>query len=162
MHLVDAPSFFYFRPSQSLILVLGRSIQKKLKLTELGAPHRETAQAPLCRFGRGLRVKSRALSVCGKIANREETRDAGDVYRFGPLGSVIPYSCVLVDLCMDKLQSINQPPIALGSDLEKTFSPKVLSKKSIPPSSVGKVLLLYLKGIPHAPLPFQTGLFFSS
>ncbi len=25
---------------------------------------------------------------------------------------------------------------------------------------MGKVLLLYLKGIPHAPLSFQTGLFF--
>ena len=74
----------------------------KYHLTELVAPHRETAQAPLCRFGRGLRVKSQALSVCGKIASQEETRDTGDVYRFGPLGSVIPYSCVLVDLCMNK------------------------------------------------------------
>ena len=36
-------------------------------MTERGAPHRETAQAPLCRFGRGLRVRSQALSVCGKI-----------------------------------------------------------------------------------------------
>ncbi len=63
-------------------------------LTELVAPHRETAQAPLCRFGRGLRVRSQALSVCGKIACPEETRDTDDVYRFGPLGSVIPYSCV--------------------------------------------------------------------
>src|SRR5512135_2754135 len=26
---------------------------------------------------------------------------------------------------------------------------------------MGKVLLLYFKGIPHAPFPFQTGLFFS-
>uniref|UniRef100_A0A0E0P973 DUF1263 domain-containing protein n=1 Tax=Oryza rufipogon TaxID=4529 RepID=A0A0E0P973_ORYRU len=46
-------------------------------LTELVAPHRETAQAPLCWFGRGLRVRSQALalSVCGKIACPEETRD---------------------------------------------------------------------------------------
>ena len=27
------------------------------------APHRETAQAPLCQFGRGLRVQSQALSL---------------------------------------------------------------------------------------------------
>jgi hypothetical protein len=27
---------------------------------------------------------------------------------------------------------------------------------------MGKVLLLYFEGIPHAPLPFQTGLFFFS
>nr|BAD46011.1 hypothetical protein [Oryza sativa Japonica Group]BAD46288.1 hypothetical protein [Oryza sativa Japonica Group] len=64
------------------------------EVTELVAPHRETAQAPLCQFGRGLRVKSQALSVCGKIVCPEETRDTDDVYRFGPLGSVIPYSCV--------------------------------------------------------------------
>ncbi len=95
-------------------------------MTELVAPHRETAQAPLCRFGRGLRVKSQALSVCGKIAGYEETRDKGDVYRFGPLGSVIPYSCVLVDLYMNKQQGVDQPPIVLGPDLEKasSFPPK--------------------------------------
>jgi hypothetical protein len=73
-------------------------------MTELVAPHRETAQAPLCRFGRGLRVRSQSLSVCGKIACQEETRDTDDLYRFGPLRSVIPYSCVLVDLCMNELQ----------------------------------------------------------
>ena len=42
-------------------------------VTELVAPHRETAQAPLCRFGRGLRVRSQALSVDdGKIAPSQE------------------------------------------------------------------------------------------
>nr|CAD39935.2 OSJNBa0091C12.13 [Oryza sativa Japonica Group]CAD40163.2 OSJNBa0061A09.2 [Oryza sativa Japonica Group] len=43
-------------------------------LTELVAPHRETAQAPLCQFGRGLRVKSQALalSVCGNIVCQPE------------------------------------------------------------------------------------------
>ena len=34
----------------------------------------------------------------------EKAQDTGDVYRFGPLRSVIPYSCVLVDLCMKELQ----------------------------------------------------------
>nr|BAD53734.1 hypothetical protein [Oryza sativa Japonica Group] len=32
------------------------STNGKWTVTERGAPHRETAQAPLCRFGRGLRV----------------------------------------------------------------------------------------------------------
>jgi hypothetical protein len=77
-------------------------------VTELVAPHRETAQAPLCRFGRGLRVRSQALSVCGKIACQEETRDTDDLYRFGPLRSVIPYSCVLVDLCVKELQRVGE------------------------------------------------------
>src|SRR5512135_1209939 len=45
------------------------------QMTELVAPHRETAQAPLCQFGWGLRVKSLALSVCGRITSQEETRD---------------------------------------------------------------------------------------
>nr|BAC83772.1 hypothetical protein [Oryza sativa Japonica Group] len=49
-------------------------------MTELVAPHRETAQAPLCRFGRGLRVRSQALSICGKIACSEKTRDTAAIY----------------------------------------------------------------------------------
>uniref|UniRef100_A0A0E0Q320 Uncharacterized protein n=1 Tax=Oryza rufipogon TaxID=4529 RepID=A0A0E0Q320_ORYRU len=48
-------------------------------LTERGAPHRETAQAPLCRFGRGPWVRENG-----------NTQDTGDVYRFGPLRS--PYA----------------------------------------------------------------------
>jgi hypothetical protein len=40
----------------------------------------------------------------GKVRERENAQDTGDVDRFGPLRSVIPYSCVLVDLCMEKLQ----------------------------------------------------------
>ena len=80
-------------------------------MTERGAPHRETAQAPLCRFGRGLRVQSQALalSVCGKNHPPARHTRHGDVYRFGPLRSVIPYSCVLVDLCMKKLQRAGEP-----------------------------------------------------
>src|SRR5512142_3149122 len=39
----------------------------------------------------------------------EKAQDTGDVYRFGPLRSVIPYSCVLVDLCMKKLQRAGEP-----------------------------------------------------
>ena len=35
---------------------------------------------------------------------RANAQDTGDVDRFGPLRSVIPYSCVLVDLCMKELQ----------------------------------------------------------
>ncbi len=38
------------------------------------------------------------------VSERRNARDTGDVDRFGPLRSVIPYSCVLVDLCMKKLQ----------------------------------------------------------
>ncbi len=38
------------------------------------------------------------------VRERENARDAGDVDRFGPLRSVIPYSCVLVDLCVEELQ----------------------------------------------------------
>ncbi len=49
------------------------------RLTELVAPHRETAQAPLCRFVQGLRVQSQALSlslsVCAKITCPQDTRD---------------------------------------------------------------------------------------
>src|SRR5512141_3125090 len=43
--------------------------------------------------------------------------------------------------------------LVLGSE-----SPQKSQKK---PPSMGKVLLLYFKGIPHAPSSFQTGLFFS-
>ena len=49
------------------------------------------------------------LLVCGKFARMEKAQDTGDVYRFGPLRSVIPYSCVLVDLCMKKLQRAGEP-----------------------------------------------------
>ena len=116
-------------------------------MTELGAPHRETAQAPLCQFGRGLRVRSQALAVCGKIACLEETRDTDDVYRFGPLGSVIPYSCVFGGSVYEQVTK---------------YQPALSSPGKIPsPLFVGMVLLLYLKGIPHVPFPFQTGLFFS-
>jgi hypothetical protein len=33
------------------------------------------------------------------VRERANARDTGDVDRFGPLGSVIPYSCVLVGMC---------------------------------------------------------------
>src|SRR5512141_1563775 len=36
-------------------------------MTELVAPHRETAQAPLCRFDQGLRVQSQALSLSPSV-----------------------------------------------------------------------------------------------
>nr|BAC99790.1 hypothetical protein [Oryza sativa Japonica Group]BAC99900.1 hypothetical protein [Oryza sativa Japonica Group] len=55
-------------------------------MTELGAPHRETAQAPLCRFGRGRSVRFFALGL-GKVRERENAQDTGDVDRFGPLRS---------------------------------------------------------------------------
>ena len=42
------------------------------------------------------------------------------------------------------------------------YQPALSSPGKIPsPLFVGMVLLLYLKGIPHVPFPFQTGLFFS-
>ncbi len=72
-------------------------------LTERGAPHRETAQAPLCRFGRGRWVRFFTLDLWN-VRERANARDTGDVDRFGPLGSVIPYSCVLVGMCEKKLQ----------------------------------------------------------
>ena len=74
------------------------------------APHRETAQAPLCRFGRGLRVKSQALALSLYLERSSAPKHTrhGDVYRFGPLRSVIPYSCVFVGLCMNELQSVSQ------------------------------------------------------
>ena len=60
---------------------LSRSIvEHRLPLrpvTELVAPHRETAQAPVCRFGRGLRVKSQALSLYverSPASKKRETR----------------------------------------------------------------------------------------
>src|SRR5512141_2763265 len=81
----------------------------------------------------------------------EKAQDTGDVYRFGPLRSVIPYSCVLVDLCMKELQSVSRL-------LPRS---RLSISKRINPFSMGKVLLLYFKGIPHVPFPFQTGLFFS-
>ena len=39
------------------------------------------------------------------VRERANAQDTGDVYKFGPLRSVIPYSCVLVDLCVKELQS---------------------------------------------------------
>ena len=36
------------------------------------------------------------------VSERGSAQDTGDVDRFGPLRSVIPYSCVFVDLCMNK------------------------------------------------------------
>src|SRR5512141_1693438 len=44
-----------------------------------------------------------------KVRETGSTEDAGNVYRFRPLRSVIPYSCVLVDSRMKKLQSMSQP-----------------------------------------------------
>ncbi len=85
------------------------TIKRGSSVTELVAPHRETAQAPLCRFGRGLRVRSQALAFSLFLERSSPARHTrhGDVYRFGPLRSVIPYSCVLVDLCMNQLQSVS-------------------------------------------------------
>jgi hypothetical protein len=34
------------------------------------------------------------------VRERGSAQDTGDVDRFGPLRSVTPYSCVLVDLCV--------------------------------------------------------------
>ena len=34
------------------------------------------------------------------VRERGRAQDTGDVDRFGPLRSVTPYSCVLVDLCV--------------------------------------------------------------
>ncbi len=39
----------------------------------------------------------------------------GQVYRFGPLGSVIPYSCVLVDLCIKQYKVSIRPPVSTSS-----------------------------------------------
>ena len=47
--------------------------------------------------------------ICGMVRERANAQDTGDVDRFGPLRSVIPYSCVLVDLCMKKLQRAGEP-----------------------------------------------------
>ena len=33
------------------------------------------------------------------VRERANAQNTGDVDRFGPLRSVIPYSCVLVDMC---------------------------------------------------------------
>jgi hypothetical protein len=38
------------------------------------------------------------------VRERVNAQDTGDVDRFGPLRSVIPYSCVMVDLCVKELQ----------------------------------------------------------
>src|SRR5512141_627897 len=42
-------------------------------MTELGAPHRETAQGPLCRFGRGRYVRFFALDL-RNVSAKERTR----------------------------------------------------------------------------------------
>ena len=39
------------------------------------------------------------------ISERGSAQDTGNVDRFGPLRSVIPYSCVLVDLCVKEYSS---------------------------------------------------------
>uniref|UniRef100_A0A0E0R918 Uncharacterized protein n=1 Tax=Oryza rufipogon TaxID=4529 RepID=A0A0E0R918_ORYRU len=45
--------------TQNRAIVVNPSCEPRL--TERGAPHRETAQAPLCRFGRGLRYGGSTL-----------------------------------------------------------------------------------------------------
>jgi hypothetical protein len=40
------------------------------------------------------------------VSERGNAQDTGDVDRFGPLGSVIPYSCVLVDLCVKEYRKL--------------------------------------------------------
>src|SRR5512143_2153325 len=93
---------------------------------------------------------------------RATAQDTGDVDRFGPLRSVIPYSCVLVDLCVKELQTAGEQEssgsrttLSLSLLYELRYSqsrPSYSCSGSLSSSSVGKVLLLYLKGIPHAPL----------
>src|SRR5512141_1728779 len=61
---------------------------------------------------------------------RANAQDTGDVDRFGPLRSVIPYSYVLVDLCMKELQRAGEqessnsraPLTPLSSSLSLFFS----------------------------------------
>ena len=78
---------------------------------------------------------------------RANAQDTGDVDRFGLLRSVIPYSCVLVDLCVKELQRAGEPE---SSGSRTPLAPPFLFFFLF--LLVGKVLLLYLKGIPHAPL----------
>ncbi len=40
------------------------------------------------------------------VSERGSAQDTGDVDRFGPLRSVIPYSCVLVDLCVKEYREL--------------------------------------------------------
>ena len=42
----------------------------------------------------------------GNVRERANAQDTGDVDRFGPLRSVIPYSCVLVDLCVKESREL--------------------------------------------------------
>src|SRR5512140_722091 len=67
---------------------------------------------------------------------RANAQDTGDVDRFGPLRSVIPYSCVLVDLCMKELQrageqesSNSRDPLPLSLLYELRCSPRSSSLK---------------------------------
>ena len=98
------------------------------------------------------------------VRERLNAQDTGDVDRFGPLRSVIPYSCVLVDLCMKELQRAGEQessnsrdplPLSLLYELRSSFHELPFSSPfslpPVPPVLVGMVLLLYLKGIPHTP-----------
>jgi hypothetical protein len=42
------------------------------------------------------------------VREKANAQDTDDVDRFGPLRSVIPYSCVLVDLCVKELQRVGE------------------------------------------------------
>jgi hypothetical protein len=95
------------------------------------------------------------------VRERVNAQDTGDVDRFGPLRSVIPYSFVLVDLCMKELQRAGKqessnsrtplPPLFSSLLDELRSSLFFLSLYQLPPLLVGMVLLLYLKRIPHTP-----------
>ncbi len=105
------------------------------------------------------------------VRERANAQDMGDVDRFGPLRSVIPYSYVLVDLCMKELQRAGEQESSNSRDPLPTLFPRPFYERPSllllfsrpfyelpslllffsPFFLVGMVLLLYLKGIPHIP-----------
>jgi hypothetical protein len=85
------------------------------------------------------------------IRERANARDTGDVDRVGPLRSVIPYSCVLVDLCVKDLQRAGEPEspgsrnpllLSLLYKLRSSFSPIPATIFSLPPPSYDLFFLI--------------------
>ena len=97
------------------------------------APHRETAQAPLCQFGRGLRVKSQALALPlylerSSARKTHETRRCIQVRAAAKRNTLLLCFGVSVDERATKCEPAS-PPV-LGSQSGKESPPSLWARSS--------------------------------